>query len=308
MYRFIVNPNSRSGKSRELWEKLKDRLDREQVPYTAYLTEYAGHARRLAETLSARREPDTLVVLGGDGTLNEVINGLSVSAPLTLAYIPSGSGNDFSRGMGIPRRPEKALERILGSSRVRYVDYGILSCQTSGQPLHRRFLVSSGAGYDAEVCRNIFTTGLKPFLNRLHLGKLSYLLIGIKQIVLCRGADGCLTIDGVKKLPLKQIRFISAHIQKYEGGGFCFAPGADPADGLLELCVVSGVSRLKLTLLLTASLFGKHTSFKGVRTYSCKEASLSSGRPIQVHTDGEDCGLQTEISFHCERRKLRFLY
>ena len=65
MYRFIVNPNSRSGKSGELWEKLKDRLDREQVPYTAYLTEYAGHARRLAETLSARREPDTLVVLGG---------------------------------------------------------------------------------------------------------------------------------------------------------------------------------------------------------------------------------------------------
>ena len=112
MYRFIVNPNSRSGKSRELWEKLKDRLDREQVPYTAYLTEYAGHARRLVETLSARREPDTLVVLGGDGTLNEVINGLSVSAPLTLAYIPSGSGNDFSRGMGIPRRPEKALERM----------------------------------------------------------------------------------------------------------------------------------------------------------------------------------------------------
>ena len=256
MYRFIVNPNSRSGKSRELWEKLKDRLDRAHVPYT--------------------REPDTLVVLGGDGTLNEVINGLSVSAPLTLAYIPSGSGNDFSRGMGIPRRPEKALELILGSSRVRYVDYGILSCQTSGQPLHRRFLVSSGAGYDAEVCRNIFTTKLKPFLNRLHLGKLSYLLIGIKQIILCRGADGCLTIDGVKKLPLKQIRFISAHIQKYEGGGFCFAPGADPADGLLELCVVSGISRLKLTLLLAASLFGKHTSFKGVRTYSCKEASLSS--------------------------------
>ncbi len=293
----------------EIWKRLKERLDREHVPYAAYLTERTGHASELAARLSAHgggAVPKALVVLGGDGTLNEVLNGLSISSSVTLAYIPCGSGNDFSRGMKLPRHPEKALDRILSSSQVRYIDYGILSYQ-SKHPAHRRFLVSSGIGYDADVCQNMFTTKLKPFLNRFHMGKLSYLLIGIKRIVLCKSANGCLTLDGGKKVLLKRIRFISAHVQKYEGGGFRFAPGADASDGLLDLCVVSGVSRLGLTFLLLASLFGKHTSCNGVRIYTCREASLSIDRPLLVHADGESCYGQTEIGFRCEQEKIRFL-
>ncbi len=327
MYYFIINPHSRSGKGRKIWEQVKKQLDRSNircdrdqetegkrplspVPYEAFMTERPGHATELAAFLTSPSHPDRdekiLVVLGGDGTLNEVINGISMSAPVTLGYIPSGSGNDFSRGMKLPKNPERALHRLLRSDRVRVIDYGILS-YTAGRPAHRRFLVSSGIGYDAEVCQNLFFTRLKGFFNRLHMGKLVYLIIGIKRIVLCKSSDGCLTLDGVKKVNLKKIRFVSSHIQKYEGGGFRFAPKADPADGYLDLCVVSGVSRLRLTALLAASLVGKHGSFKGVRSYSCREASLHTEKPMTVHVDGEICGRQTDISLRCVEQKVRFL-
>lgn len=310
MYYFIVNPHSRSGKGLGIWHKIQKQLDRDEIPYTVHMTESPGHATQLAARLTSARcedqTPKNIIVLGGDGTLNEVLNGLSMSASVTLGYIPSGSGNDFSRGMKLPRNAQKALQRLLCAKRIRSLDYGILS-YTDGRPSHRRFLVSSGIGYDADVCQNLFSTCLKKWFNRLHMGKLVYLFIGIKRIVLCKSADGCLTLDGVKKISLKKIRYISSHIQKYEGGGFQFAPKADPADGYLDLCVVSGVSRLRLTFLLAASLVGKHVCCKGVRTYSCREASLHTERPLLVHVDGEICGKQTDISLRCVEKKVRFL-
>lgn len=310
MYYFIINPHSRSGKGLGIWQQARKYLDRNNVPYEAYTTEYPGHATELAAFLTSPRHPDaapkTIVVLGGDGTLNEVLNGISMSASVTLGYIPSGSGNDFSRGMKLPGKPGKALERLLRSKRIRTVDYGILS-YTDGRPAHRRFMVSSGAGYDADVCQNLFSTRLKKFFNWLHMGKLVYLIIGIKRIILCKSSDGCLVLDGVKKIKLKKIRFLSSHIHKCEGGGFRFAPKADPADGYLDLCVVSGVGKLKLTLILAASLVGKHGLCKGVRTYSCREASLHTEKPLVVHVDGEICGRQTDISLRCVEQKVRFL-
>ncbi len=310
MYYFIVNPHSRSGKGLDIWNRLKSSLDEKKIPYEAYLTEHTGHASELAAELTSPKHPDkepkTIVALGGDGTLNEVVNGLVLSPAVSLAYIPCGSGNDFSRGMKLLKDPGKALDRLLSGASCRYIDYGILSYMND-YPTHRRFIVSAGIGYDADVCRNIFTTRLKRILNKFHAGKLSYLFIGIKRIVLCKSADGCLTLDGTKKINLKRIRFISSHIQKFEGGGFRFAPKADPADGYLDLCVVSGVSRLRLTFLLLASLFGKHIVCNGVRTFACREASLHTDRPLEVHADGETCYKQTDISVRCEKQKLRFL-
>ncbi len=310
MYYFIVNPNARSGRGLSIWNKLKERLEKEKIPYEAYLTEHTGHATELAAKLTSSRHqdpsPKTIVALGGDGTLNEVLNGISLSSPVTLGYIPSGSGNDFSRGMRLSRNPEKAMDQLLKSENCRYLDYGILSYM-SDHPSHRRFIVSSGIGYDADVCQNLFTTKLKKTFNQLHMGKLIYLFIGIKRIVLCKSTNGYLLLDGVKKINLKKIRFISSHIQKFEGGGFRFAPKADPCDGYLDLCVVSGVSRLRLTLLLLASLAGRHVCCNGVRTYACREAAIHTEEPLLVHADGESCYGQTDISVRCVERKIRFL-
>ena len=311
MYYFIVNPHSRSGRARTLWQSLKQTLEQKKVSYNAYLTEYPGHAISIAARLTdpAQSDPESkiIVVVGGDGTLNEVLNGLCLSCPFTLGYIPTGSGNDFARSLKLPKNPQKALEHILKPKYLRYLDYGILSYGKNGE-LHRRFFVSSGMGYDANVCQGLLNSRAKRILNQIYLGKFSYLLIGAFQLLSLKPADGKLLINGVQPIAVKNLSFASFHIHPFEGGGFLFAPQASPEDGQLELCVVSGISRLRLIpVLLSALLGGRHRRMKGVHIYRCKEASLSVARPACLHTDGETFPPYSRISVSCEARKIRVI-
>ena len=103
MFYFIVNPRARSGQGINIWEKAEEILSAKNTEYEVYFTKYTGHARELAMQISMLSLPCTLTVLGGDGTLNEVIDGLARRdfSHITLGYIPTGSGNDFARGLGI---------------------------------------------------------------------------------------------------------------------------------------------------------------------------------------------------------------
>ena len=108
-YEFIVNPQARSGRGRKLWEKIEAELKKRKTDYRVHMTAGKGHAGEIAGALSSSDEKCTIVVMGGDGTINEVLNGIVFSENVTLGYIPIGSSNDFARGMGIPKKPEKAL-------------------------------------------------------------------------------------------------------------------------------------------------------------------------------------------------------
>lgn len=311
MYYFIVNPHSRSGKGLDIWNKLKLILNEKNVPYEVYLTEHVGHATKLTAAISSPsfqdQEEKTIVALGGDGTLNEVLNGLRISSNITLGYIPSGSGNDFCRGMKLSKNPRRALKHMLDNPQYGFLDYGIVSYNDDGVPSHKRFIVSSGLGFDADVCANLLCSPLKKALNTLNLGKLSYVFIGIKRIILCKGASGYIIIDEEKKIPLKKIRFISFQNMKYEGGGFCFAPKAVPDDGMFNICCVSDCSKLHLTKILIAGLFGRHESIQGVRSYFARHASIHLDSPYVVHTDGEIIERQIDISVQSECKKIRFV-
>ena len=98
MYFFIVNPGSCCGRGAKVWEKLKDALEKRAVGYEHYLTGQPGDARSIARMLSKNcSEPRVIVVVGGNGTLNEVLDGLALNDMVTLGYIPSGTGNDFAK-------------------------------------------------------------------------------------------------------------------------------------------------------------------------------------------------------------------
>lgn len=295
---------------RKAWAQAEKHLKLAKVPYRSYMTEYKGHAAKIAADITSPQnlgnEPATIVVLGGDGTLNEVLNGLRISPNISLCYIPSGSGGDFARAMGLKKAPVKALENIISTGSFRYLDYGVVTYADT-HPVHKRFIVSSGIGYDAAVCENINRTKLKKVFNRLHMGKIAYLCIGIKQIVQSKPSNGYIILDGTRRINLRNIRFISSHIHKYEGGGFAFAPKADPSDGKMDLCVVACPTRLRFTLILLASLIGKHNLMGGANIYRCSEAEIHTEIPLFVHTDGEIPGKQTDIYMHCETGKLRFI-
>lgn len=135
--------------------------------------------------------------VGGDGTMNEVLDGASFHGPLNLGYIPAGTGNDLWRSLHMPASPVRCLKRQLHPRHFSVIDYGVLS-YGKGEPFHRRFLVSAGIGFDAAVCQAARDSRLRSRLGHMGFRRLSYLLLGISQFFKCRSSKGYIVLDGVK--------------------------------------------------------------------------------------------------------------
>lgn len=307
MYHFIINPKSSSGRGIRHWWIIKNELDRQQVPYTAVFTRYVGHAieltRRICrENLSIKN----IVVLGGDGTFNEVINGVDDFNKVLLGYVPSGSSNDFARSLHIPKEPVQALSNILKPTRFKYLDYGVVNFFDGCTP-PRRFVCNSGIGYDANVCNEVQTSPLKKALNHLKAGKFVYFLIAFKQLITAKPLNATIIVDNIKKDTYRKVLLVSSMIHKYEGGGLIMAPKANPCDGLLSICIVHGIGRVKELLLLPTIITGSHVRFKGVETFNCSEIEVITDRNTSVHTEGEIPSICSHIKVSCYRGQIRMI-
>lgn len=306
MYHFIINPHSRSQKSLKVWSVVKKELENRQIHYEAYYTRYVLHAAEIADEIcKSGTGVKKIIILGGDGTVNEVINGIPDFDKVLLGYIPSGSSNDLARSLQLPKDPLEGLNRILTPTNFKYVDIGEISM--TGATRSRKFAVSTGAGFDAAICEEILQTNLKKFLNKFGLGKFSYLVVAIKQLVSAPFINGTITIDGKVTKSYKKILLVTSMIHKYEGGGLKLVPTANPSDGKLSVCIVSGLSRGKLFFLLPTLLIGKHIYFKGVNTFHCKTLEIHTELPAKVHVDGEFPGSFEHFKISCAPKQLRIM-
>ncbi|MGI6007791.1 MAG: diacylglycerol/lipid kinase family protein [Ruminococcus sp.] len=304
MYYFIINPKSRSGAGLKLWQKVHELLSAEHVLFRSFFTKCPGHATSLSERISDHlKSGDTLVVLGGDGTLNEVFNGLKYPQITTFAYIPTGSGNDFARGMGLATDIREAVKAILSPSEIRKLD--ICRCRTENS--RKKFGISSGLGFDAGICHEALSSPLKNFLNKIKLGKLTYTIIALRQLLFFRPFTLQIITDGQKKATFKKVYFAAAMNLKYEGGGFQFCPDAEPDDGYLDLFLVHNLPKPKILLLLPTAFWGKHTRFKGIRLLRCRRALLLSDRELPVHIDGESAGFSSSVLMTASSEQLNVI-
>lgn len=325
MYSFLVNPASRSGRGQKYWERIKPVLEERKIPYQVFFSKGPGDmvklSRQLTSSLSPEGEDVHLVVLGGDGTANEAVQGIADFSRTRFSYIPTGSSNDLARDAGISRNPLEALERILSSARERRMDVGFLhyntaylpeASQPADVPPDRRFLVSCGIGFDAGVCQEAMKSRMKDFLNKVGLGKLTYLGIALKQLMRSGRDSAELVIDenssSAKSIRLPGLMFIACMSHCYEGGGFYFCPGADAADGMLDLCTVSGVPKWKVLLVLPTAFQGKHYRYNGVERYGGQTIHIRTSAPLWVHTDGEVACRSDDITVSCSKQLLRFYY
>ena len=307
MYHFIINPKSSSGKGIRHWWTVKRELDKREIPYTAIFTRMEGHATEIAEEICSKFSGiKNIVILGGDGTVNEVINGIKIYQDVLLGYIPSGSSNDLARSLKIAKDPIKALNSILKPTHYQYLDHGRIEFP-SIDVSPRKFACSSGIGYDASVCYEVASSPLKKRFNRFGAGKFIYLAIAIKQLLTVKPANGTIIIDGIKKDTYDKILLVSSMIHKYEGGGLAMAPHADPTDGKLSVCLVHGLSRLKVIFLLPTILFGKHIYVKGVETFDCATIEIKTDRNLAVHTDGEIPAISSHIKVSVVPEKIRMI-
>ena len=244
-----------------------------------------------------------IVALGGDGTVNEVVNGIVRIKDTILGYIPTGSGNDLAGGLKLPTDPMTSIEHILENKSHLQMNVGV--AQVEDQT--RRFAVSAGMGWDAAITHEVAVSKLKKFLNKLKLGKLSYVLIAVKQIFAFKTSPMEIQIDG--KAPMKfENNFFSAVMNSpYEGGRVMMCPKASWSDDLLDICIVDSVPKLKLLMVIPLAYKGLHRFFKGVYIKRGEKMTLRSEKALPVHVDGENYGYHKELTVWLEKDKLRVI-
>ncbi len=307
MYHIIINPRSRSGRGLKIWKDIiEPKLHRDGIVYRNYFSERPGDVARLAgEITSAVGKPFTLVILGGDGTVNEALSGIKDTSQVTLGYIPTGSSNDLARDLKIPKEPLEALELILSGGSVHHMDLGIVT-YADGET--RPFIVSCGIGFDAAVCEEALRSKIKNIFNKMGLGKLTYLGIALKQLFGAKAISGKLTFGNGTVVNMKTLLFVACMLHRFEGGGFMFCPDADPADGLLDLCAVGDLPKLLILFALPTAFTGKHYRFKGITPYRGETVTIETSAPLWVHTDGEVTRKSSQITVSCRQNAVKMLY
>jgi len=261
---------------------LEQSLRQRAVPYEMVLTSGPKHATELA-----RSAPGPVVVaVGGDGTINEVANGL-IGSGKRLGIIPTGSGNDFIKSVRIPSAPSLALDLLVSGKRVE-VDVGIVECHEN-HPLvegeafssQRYFINGVGVGFDAAVAAK---TGEISFLTGVPL----YLLAVLKTLGPYRSPNFDITIDDFRQRARKLL--IAVGNGRCAGGGFYLTPDAKVDDGELDVCLVEDISILNILRVMPRVMRGNHHNMKHVNFLRGKQIMLSAQERFYVHADGEIVG------------------
>ena len=323
MYYIIVNPASKSGRGAKIWSMLMPVLEQQDIEYKVFFSAKIGHVTKLVRDLSDSvllRNPEStlkLIILGGDGTLNEAIQGISDFGRVQLGYIPTGSSNDMARDLKLPASPLEILDNILRCEKPLLLDIGCLVYEKASQQLSRQhgsevslkryFAVSSGIGFDAAVCEEALASKFKNILNKIGLGKLTYLSIALKQLIMARKITCAITLDGKEPVSIPKFLFVAGMIHQFEGGGFKFCPDADPRDGIIDICAVGNIPKWLILLALPTAFKGNHYRFDGIDRYYASRVHIETSAPLWVHTDGEVTMKSSSITLTCEREKLQLL-
>ncbi len=285
MIQLIVNPVAGNGEAKAVGALAHAYLLERSVEHEVLHTQYSGHATELARAAAARGV-QTVIAVGGDGTVSETGSGL-IHTDCALGILPAGTGNDFVKALGLPRKWQPALDFILSHS-PRAVDTGILN--------DRFFLNVCGVGFDVMVLDYALTA--KKYVK----GMLPYLYGVLRAIKNFRPALMHIEIGDQAKL---DGRFMICSIAngRFIGGGIPIAPVADVADGLFDIIVVDAVARWKIPFYLPGLLTGKLMNYKVAHHYRAPSVLLSSPG-MRLNLDGEILPFE-ETRFFCESDALR---
>lgn len=323
MYHIIVNPASKSGRGAKIWSVLEPVLKAKEIEYKVFFSKEAGHVIKLVRDLGVSildADPDAvlkLIILGGDGTLNEVLQGITDFNRVEVGYIPTGSSNDMARDLRLPHDPVVTLNNILSCKQPTLMDLGCLTYENVSEQMSRQhskelitrrlFTVSCGIGFDAAVCEEALSSKFKNILNKLGLGKLTYLIIALKQLIMARKISCQITLDDKEIISLPKFFFVAGMIHQYEGGGFKFCPDANYQDGIIDLCVAGNLPKWLILIALPTAFKGEHYRFNGIDRYAASKVHIETSVPLWIHTDGEVSMQSNSITMTCEKEVLRFL-
>ena len=267
---FIVNPVAGKGKALKFVGKIKSNVRSVTRDYAIRITRHPGHGTEIAQEY-AGLENLRLYSVGGDGTLNEIVNGIAESKT-PLGIIPAGAGNDFARMLYSIKNLD-IITRSLLTGIVKPIDMVKVNSDY--------FVNVSSVGFDADVAYN--SNHLRKLL--FVPGSFSYYLSIFTTLIKNKSHKLDIEIDGA----LKSSNYLLATVAngKYYGGGMIPAPAAVIDDGILDICTVESKSRIEILKLFSRYIKGKHATIPGVSFYKGNSIKISSAGPISLNLDGE---------------------
>jgi diacylglycerol kinase (ATP) len=302
--KLIVNPVAANGAVGKKWPRLCDRLQAEAASLTArfdaVLTEEPGHATQLA-----RQALDdgyrTIVAVGGDGTVNEVLNGLvdegAVDPEVVLGIIPWGTGADFARTAGIPRDHAAACRHLLRSE-TRSIDLGKITCLCEGQEVERYFINAAGLGFDGEVAELV---NRNP---KLLGGTIPYLACLFTRLVTYRNKNVEFSFDD--QYVRGRTNSVIVCNGRYLGGGMFVAPEASLDDGLFDVVVLGNLNKLEVVANVPRVYKGTHLTHPKVSFCRAREVHVESQERMFLQAEGELIG-EAPATFRVIPRALKVL-
>lgn len=271
MLYIIANPLAGGGAGEKNTGLIEQELQNRGCGYKMFRTMYAGHATALAEEASKDPECTAIVALGGDGTFNEVLNGMG-DCQKPLGFISAGTGNDFIRAAQIPKDPIKALDIILKGN-MQQIDYLLIN--------DRRCINITGTGLDVEILQEAMR------LRKRIKGKLSYYVALVKTLITFSFRKYTVSIDGEAPIT-EEAMMISIANGRMCGGGLPVAPEAQIDDGLIDFILIRKLPKYKIPFLFIKFLKGKLLTLKPVFFRRCKTLEVLKVEPsLVLNMDGE---------------------
>lgn len=282
----IVNPEAGSGKGLKDWPTIKSILESEGVDFSYSITERKYHAVEL--TISAIREGyRNILVVGGDGTLNEVVNGVFIQSvvattQITIGVIGVGTGNDWQRTFAIPHDYHGKVISIKNEKTI-LQDVGKVEFFEARVRQSRYFANAAGVGFDARVA--MATNRLKESGRR---GKILYISSLLKTLFRYRSTVAKIAIDE-QNLGGK-IFSMTLGIGKYNGGGMMQVPNALPDDGLFDITIIKKIRRINVLRNIFRLYNGTILNHPRIFGYQGKTITIASKPPVYLEVDGESLG------------------
>ena len=282
----IVNPNAGNGKGRKDWKQISSCLRKNGLIWSEHFTERKGHAITLSqEAIDAGYRK--IFCVGGDGTLNEIVNGAfnQKSCPtkdITLGLIPVGTGNDWGKMFAIPLNYDGAVQ-IIKEGKTMLHDVGVVSFYNGPEKSERYFINIAGLGFESVVVKR---TNIQK--DKGKSGKAIYLFNLLMSLISYKNTKAEIFIDGTKT----EANIFSLNVGngRYCGGGMRQTPFAVPDDGILDVTIIKGMGKIEIIMNLKILYDGTILNHPKVEGHKCKNVIVRSDSVLFVEADGESLG------------------
>ncbi|MFC1904086.1 diacylglycerol/lipid kinase family protein [Chloroflexota bacterium] len=291
--RAIVNPAAGGHSIKREWPQISKRLIERDLLFDYVYTEGIGHAIELAKA-AADTDYRYIIAVGGDGTVNEVVNGILNSTGAnntTLGIVSAGTTCSFARSIGIPLNPFTSCNLLNGQNRLT-IDVGILKYRIKGQQLHRFFVNEADVGFGATVVEA--SKKIPNYLGR-KINYLPHFFGGFGSLLNYKNKCITINVEGEAEEVCVCAMVLIAN-GTYFGGGMCLAPDAKPDDGLLDMVIFGDMGKSELMQVWPMTYKGRHLSSNKIRLRRIRNVTFHCSEQILVEADGELLG-EGPVSF-----------